>query len=90
MLFRCSSHTANAAAAAAGAAAATAAALVLVVVVDLVAVQTYIYRIHITQVGMRSVEDVERNLAQIQEKVPASLWLEAQGQGLLRPELQFQ
>eukprot|EP01048_Picozoa_sp_COSAG05_P008117 COSAG05_NODE_603_length_8402_cov_7.090931_6_plen_227_part_00 len=50
----------------------------------------YIYRIHITQVGMRSVEDVERNLAQIQEKVPASLWLEAQGQGLLRPELQFQ
>ena len=37
---------------------------------------------------MRSVEDVERNLAQI-KKVPASR-PEAQGQGLLRPELQFQ
>eukprot|EP01043_Picozoa_sp_COSAG02_P024755 COSAG02_NODE_1365_length_13037_cov_4.315659_1_plen_616_part_00 len=41
-------------------------------------------------VGMRSVADVERNVAQISEPVPALLWKEAQEQGLLRRELNLQ
>ena len=38
-------------------------------------------------IGMRSVDDVEMNIAQLQERVPAALWAEAQAAGLLRPEL---
>ena len=40
-------------------------------------------------VGMRSVADVERNVAQVGEAVPAALWAKAQAQGLLRPELRL-
>ena len=40
-------------------------------------------------VGMRSVADVERNVAQVGEAVPEALWAEAQARGLLRPELRL-
>jgi hypothetical protein len=40
-------------------------------------------------VGMRSVAELEMNLAALNERVPGGLWREAQDQGLLRPELQL-
>lgn len=39
--------------------------------------------------GMRSVEEVERNMAALAEEVPAKIWDEAQRRGLLPTELKF-
>eukprot|EP01043_Picozoa_sp_COSAG02_P013970 COSAG02_NODE_567_length_20212_cov_18.927460_4_plen_290_part_00 len=40
--------------------------------------------------GMRSAEEVERNMAALAEEVPAKIWGEAQRRGLLPAELKFQ
>ena len=40
--------------------------------------------------GMRSVTEVERNIASLSEAVPAKIWADAQQRGLLPAELRFE
>lgn len=39
--------------------------------------------------GLRSVEELDSNMAAMSEDVPPALWEDAQAKGLLRPDLAF-
>lgn len=39
--------------------------------------------------GLRSVEELDSNMAAMSEDVPPALWADAQAKGLLRPDLAF-